>query len=335
MPGLHKAEGKGAGTFNVVGVRYREGCKVYNFDAGTLSLSVGDTVIVDSEQGLGVATVVGEVRPEERGPSDKPLKRVLRKASDDDKRRIERNRELEDEAFKVCQQRVFEREMVMKLVRVEWSFDNSKATFYFTADGRVDFRDLVKDLAHRFRIRIEMRQIGVRDEAKMLGGFGPCGRSLCCSTFLRDFEPVSIRMAKKQDLVLNPAKISGICGRLMCCLGYEYSLYDDAKKTERKRCCQDRPCGKNEAGVEEVTVPAVKAAPQPKPRENSSGARPGTAQGGQGAQGGQEGQGTQEGQDKKKRRNAWRKRRKKKPGEGGGAPEGGGGGAPEGGGGSA
>ncbi len=317
-------------------MRYREGCKVYNFDAGTLSLSVGDTVIVDSEQGLGVATVVGEVRPEER-EADKPLKRVLRKASEDDKRRIERNRELEDEAFKVCQQRVFEREMVMKLVRVEWSFDNSKATFYFTADGRVDFRDLVKDLAHRFRIRIEMRQIGVRDEAKMLGGFGPCGRSLCCSTFLRDFEPVSIRMAKKQDLVLNPAKISGICGRLMCCLGYEYSLYDDAKKTERKRCCQDRPCGKNEAGVEEVTVPAVKAAPQPKPRENSSGARPGTAQGGQGAQGGQEGQGTQEGQDKKKRRNAWRKRRKKKPGEGGGAPEGGGGGtgAPEGGGASA
>ncbi|MGC2422923.1 MAG: stage 0 sporulation family protein [Nitrospirota bacterium] len=314
MPEVKGAEGKKGGTFNVVGVRYREGCKVYNFDAGGLSLSVGDTVIVDSEQGLGVATVVGEVRPEERGPADKPLKRVVRKASDDDKRRIERNRELEDEAFKVCQQRVFEREMVMKLVRVEWSFDNSKATFYFTADGRVDFRDLVKDLAHRFRIRIEMRQIGVRDEAKMLGGFGPCGRSLCCSTFLRDFEPVSIRMAKKQDLVLNPAKISGICGRLMCCLGYEYSLYDDAKKTERKRCCQDRPCGKNEAGVEEVKVPAVRAASQPKPRENSGGVRPGTAQTGQEAQGGQEGQP----QDKKKKRNAWRKRRKKKPGEGGG-----------------
>jgi cell fate regulator YaaT (PSP1 superfamily) len=316
-------EAKKGGTFNVVGVRYREGCKTYNFDAGTLSLSVGDTVIVDSEQGLGVATVVGEVRPEERGPADKPLKRVLRKASDDDKRRIERNRELEDEAFKVCQQRVFEREMVMKLVRVEWSFDNSKATFYFTADGRVDFRDLVKDLAHRFRIRIEMRQIGVRDEAKMLGGFGPCGRSLCCSTFLRDFEPVSIRMAKKQDLVLNPAKISGICGRLMCCLGYEYSLYDDAKKTERKRCCQDRPCGKNEPGVEEITVPAVKAVSQPKTREN-------TAQAGQGrqeAQGGQAGQEGQPQQDKKKKRNAWRKRRKKKPGEGGGPREGGGGGA--------
>ena len=300
-----------------------------------LSFSLGDTVIVDSEQGLGVATVVGEVRPEERGPADKPLKRVLRKASEDDKRRIERNRELEDEAFKVCQQRVFEREMVMKLVRVEWSFDNSKATFYFTADGRVDFRDLVKDLAHRFRIRIEMRQIGVRDEAKMLGGFGPCGRSLCCSTFLRDFEPVSIRMAKKQDLVLNPAKISGICGRLMCCLGYEYSLYDDAKKSERKRCCQDRPCGKNEAGVEEVTVPAAKAPSQQKPREHSGGARHAAPQGGQGGhaapQAGQEAQAGQEGQqqDKKKRRNAWRKRRKKKPGEGGGSE---GGGAPEGGG---
>ncbi len=297
-----------AGTFNVAGVRYREGCKVYNFDAGSLSLSAGDRVIVDSEQGHGVATVVSEPRPEERGPSDKPLKRVLRKATEDDIRRMEKNRELEDEAFRVCQQRVLEREMVMKLVRVEWAFDNSKATFYFTADGRVDFRDLVKDLAHRFHIRIEMRQIGVRDEAKMLGGFGPCGRPLCCSTFLRDFEPVSIRMAKKQDLVLNPAKISGICGRLMCCLGYEYSLYDDARKGEKKRCCQDRPCGKDEAGVEEVMVPPVRPAREPRQGENKA------AQGGQAASI----------PDKKKKRNAWRKRRKKKSG-GAGGNEGGGG----------
>lgn len=203
---------------NVVGVRYREGCKVYNFDAGNMPLEAGDIVIVDSEQGMGVAVVAGELRQEERGPNDKPLKKVLRRATEDDRRRIEKNRAMEQEAFRVCQQKILEREMIMKLVRVEWAFDNSKATFYFTADGRVDFRDLVKDLAHRFKIRIEMRQIGVRDEAKMIGGFGPCGRELCCSSFLKDFEPVSIRMAKRQDLVLNPAKISGICGRLMLSL---------------------------------------------------------------------------------------------------------------------
>jgi cell fate regulator YaaT (PSP1 superfamily) len=223
---------------NVVGVRYLCGCKVYHFDAGELELDMGDTVLVDSEQGLGVARVVTDVHPEERSESDKPLKKVIRKAGEDDLARIQMLREREDEAFRVCQKKILEREMVMKLVRVEWAFDNSKATFYFTADGRVDFRDLVRDLAHRFKIRIEMRQIGVRDEAKMLGGFGPCGRELCCSTFLREFEPVSIKMAKKQDLVLNPAKISGTCGRLMCCLGYEYSFYDEIKKSERKMAAE-------------------------------------------------------------------------------------------------
>jgi len=223
---------------NVVGVRYLCGCKVYYFDAGELELGMGDTVLVDSEQGLGVAKVVTDVRAEERDESDKPLKKVIRKASDDDMARIEMSRDKEEEAFRVCQKKILEREMVMKLVRVEWAFDNSKATFYFTADGRVDFRDLVRDLAHRFKIRIEMRQIGVRDEAKMLGGFGPCGRELCCSTFLREFEPVSIKMAKKQDLVLNPAKISGTCGRLMCCLGYEYSFYDEIKKSEKKMAAE-------------------------------------------------------------------------------------------------
>ena len=134
---------------NVVGVRYREGCKVYNFDAGEMPLEPGDIVIVDSEQGMGVAVVAGELRQEERGPNDKPLKKVLRRATEDDRRRIEKNRAMEQEAFRVCQQKILEREMIMKLVRVEWAFDNSKATFYFTADGRVDFRDLVKDLAHR------------------------------------------------------------------------------------------------------------------------------------------------------------------------------------------
>ena len=274
--------------YNVVGVRYREGCKVYDFDAGDHPLANGDTVIVDSEQGVGAAVVVTEVRHEER---EKALKRVLRKATEDDLRRLDKNRAIEAEAFRVCQQKILEREMVMKLVRVEWAFDNSKATFYFTADGRVDFRDLVKDLAHRFKIRIEMRQIGVRDEAKMIGGYGPCGRPLCCSSFLKDFEPVSIRMAKKQDLVLNPAKISGICGRLMCCLGYEYSFYDDAKKEAKKKA--------REAAVETEKNP-VEAAPKPAPKPAAEGtpaaARP---------------------QDDKsdrhrRKRSAWRKRRKKK-----------------------
>src|SRR5512143_971720 len=248
---------------NIVGVRYREGCKVYNFDAGEIPLKMGDVVIVDSEQGMGVATVVTDVHQEERGPNDKQLKKVIRKATDDDFRRIEKNHSMENEAFKVCQQKILEREMVMKLVRVEWAFDNSRATFYFTADGRVDFRDLVKDLAHRFRIRIEMRQIGVRDEAKMIGGFGPCGRELCCSSFLRDFEPVSIRMAKKQDLVLNPAKISGICGRLMCCLGYEYNFYDEAKKEQRKARCRGCEGGEKQparAAEEEAGAEAAVAA---------------------------------------------------------------------------
>jgi cell fate regulator YaaT (PSP1 superfamily) len=290
--------------YNIVGVRYREGCKVYNFDAADIPLTVGDTVIVDSEQGTGVAFVVAEPRQEERPPSDKPLKKVLRKATDDDQRRIEKNHAMEHEAFKVCQQKILEREMIMKLVRVEWAFDNSKATFYFTADGRVDFRDLVKDLAHRFKIRIEMRQIGVRDEAKMIGGYGPCGRALCCSSFLKDFEPVSIRMAKKQDLVLNPAKISGICGRLMCCLGYEYSFYDEARKDRKK--VREPAAGQPRPEREEKVTVAEEAVPSPASDEKA--------------------------EKHKRKRNAWRKRRKKKSGgsgQGPGGPGGDGGGAPK------
>lgn len=237
----------------VVGVKYKHGNKVYNFDAGGIELVVGDTVIVDSEQGIGAAIVAEEVREVERGPADKPLKKVVRKATPDDHERLEAAKAKEEEAYSVCQKKIVEREMVMKLVRVEWAFDNSKATFYFTADGRVDFRDLVRDLAHRFKIRIEMRQIGVRDEAKMIGGFGPCGRELCCSTFLKDFEPVSIKMAKKQDLVLNPAKISGTCGRLMCCLGYEYSFYDEIKKADRRPKPRPAP--------DEAPAPMPEAAP--------------------------------------------------------------------------
>ena len=298
--------------FNIVGVRYREGCKVYHFDAAELELQVGDAVIVSSDQGVGVATVVTDVRQEERGPNDKALKKVLRKATDDDKERIERLKAIEYDAFRVCQQKILEREMVMKLVRVEWAFDNSKATFYFTADGRVDFRDLVKDLAHRFKIRIEMRQIGVRDEAKMLGGYGPCGRSLCCSTFLKEFEPVSIRMAKKQDLVLNPTKISGICGRLMCCLGYEYSFYDEAKKEGRRKCCREEAF---EATLEEI-IPKAEAAASVAKSDARTNTRPGVKPVVKSdAQPDAAKPEAKEDPDKadrqKRKRNAWRKRRKK------------------------
>jgi cell fate regulator YaaT (PSP1 superfamily) len=166
----------------------------------------------------------------EKAPVPKGHRKVLRKATEDDVRKADKNRVREAEAFRVCQEMISEREMPMKLIRVEYAFDASRATFYFFSENRVDFRELVKDLAHKLRSRIEMRQVGVRDVARMIGGFGPCGRELCCTSFLRGFEPVSIRMAKKQEMVLNPAKISGVCGRLLCCLSYEFSVYDEIKK---------------------------------------------------------------------------------------------------------
>jgi len=160
----------------------------------------------------------------------KTLRKVLRKVTEEDRLREEKNMEREAEAFAIAQDMIAEREMPMKLIRVEYSFDASRATFFFFSETRIDFRDLVKDLAYKLRSKIEMRQIGVRDVARMIGGFGPCGRELCCASFLKNFEPVSIRMAKKQDMVLNPAKISGVCGRLLCCLSYEYEMYDEIKK---------------------------------------------------------------------------------------------------------
>jgi len=163
-------------------------------------------------------------------PSSKGHRKVVRKATEDDIRKEEKNQERETEAFKSCQEMIAERELPMKLIRADYSFDGSRVTFYFFSENRVDFRELVKDLAHKLRSRIEMRQVGVRDVARIIGGFGPCGRELCCTSYLRGFEPVSIRMAKKQDMVLNPAKISGVCGRLLCCLSYEYGMYDAIKK---------------------------------------------------------------------------------------------------------
>lgn len=213
----------------VVGVRFKKAGKIYYFDPGDLSLSVGDKVIVETARGIEFGEMV--VNPKEV-PEDEivtPLKKVIRKATDEDVRKVEKNKKKEKEAFQICLQKIEEHGLPMKLVDVEFTFDVSKIIFYFTADGRVDFRELVKDLAAIFRTRIELRQIGVRDEAKMLGGIGTCGRVLCCASFLGDFDPVSIRMAKDQNLSLNPGKISGICGRLMCCLRFENEAYEQAK----------------------------------------------------------------------------------------------------------
>jgi len=216
----------------VVGVRFRRAGKIYYFAPGSLELAMGDNVVVDTSRGLEYGEVVQEVREVSEKSIVSPLKPVRRKATEDDYKKLEDNRQKEKEALSICQEKVGKHKLDMKLVDVEYTFDHNKIIFYFTADGRVDFRELVKDLAAVFRTRIELRQIGVRDEAKMLGGFGPCGRGLCCTTFLGDFEPVSIRMAKEQNLSLNPTKISGICGRLMCCLRYEAERYEVVSKND-------------------------------------------------------------------------------------------------------
>ncbi|MBI5599482.1 MAG: stage 0 sporulation family protein [Deltaproteobacteria bacterium] len=206
----------------VVGVRFKRAGKAYNFDANGIDLKRGDAVIVEVEKGIGMARVVSG--PAEMGAEalSHPLKKCVRKADAVDMERDQFNRGRERDAFNVCAEKITRLNLPMKLVSVEYLFDSSRAIFYFTSDSRVDFRELVKDLAARFYTRIEMRQIGVRDEAKMVGGLGPCNRELCCASFLTDFEPVTVRMAKEQNLTLNPVKISGLCGRLMCCLSYEF-----------------------------------------------------------------------------------------------------------------
>jgi cell fate regulator YaaT (PSP1 superfamily) len=219
----------------IIGVRFRSGGKLYNFDPGDLDLKVGDLVIVQTESGQVCGMAAGGLQQVSLDYIKKPLKKVIRKVTDEDLNALRENRMLEQKARKYCYERLQARAMQMKLVNVEYLFDRSKAVFYFTADGRVDFRELVKDLAARLRTRIEMRQIGVRDEAKMIGGYGTCGKEFCCKTFVREFEPVSIKMAKQQDLTLNPSKISGACGRLMCCLSYENASYSCFKKGLPKR----------------------------------------------------------------------------------------------------
>lgn len=214
----------------VVGVRFKSAGKIYYFDPGQTGAGKGDDVIVETARGLEYGEVVVGPREVLEATVVMPLKIVMRKANADDKHKIEQNHEREKEAFALCEKKIKEHKLPMNLVDVEFTFDVNKIIFYFTAEGRIDFRDLVKDLAAVFRTRIELRQIGVRDEAKMIGGIGGCGRPLCCATFLGDFEPVSIRMAKDQNLSLNPTKISGICGRLMCCLKYENYLYEGERK---------------------------------------------------------------------------------------------------------
>ncbi len=211
----------------VVGVRFKTVGKVYYFDPAGIQYPLGSQVIVETARGAEFGEVAMENREVPDDQVVKPLKRVLRAATPEDLRIMEENRKKEQQAAELCREKIIKHKLDMKLVNVEYTFDGSKILFYFTADGRVDFRELVKDLASVFRTRIELRQIGVRDEAKMLGGLGICGRPFCCSTFLGDFQPVSIKMAKEQGLSLNPGKISGACGRLMCCLKYEQDAYED------------------------------------------------------------------------------------------------------------
>ncbi len=218
----------------VIGVRFKEVGKIYYFDPDGIPFSLGQRVIVETVRGVECGEVAMANRKITNSQIVKPLKKVIRPASDADLQQLEANKQKEKQAFSVCQKKISEHRLDMKLVDVEYTFDNNKILFYFTADGRVDFRELVKDLASIFRTRIELRQIGVRDEAKMLGGLGVCGRSFCCSSFLGEFQPVSIKMAKEQSLSLNPTKISGICGRLMCCLKYEQDSYEKLLKMTPK-----------------------------------------------------------------------------------------------------
>lgn len=209
----------------IVGVRFKKAGKIYYFLPGEETLTIDDGVIVETARGVEYGTVVIGPKEVAKDSLVMPVKEVMRKATPKDLQQLEKNEEREEKAFAICLEKIAKRKLSMKLINVEYTFDMNKIVFFFTADGRIDFRELVKDLATVFRTRIELRQVGVRDEAKVLNGIGACGRPLCCSNFLGDFSPVSIRMAKDQNLSLNPTKISGVCGRLMCCLNYEDDLY--------------------------------------------------------------------------------------------------------------
>lgn len=209
-----------------VGIRFKDGGKIYDFDADGINFKKGDWAMVETVRGIECGHVAKENHPTNEDSINKPLKKVIRAATEEDMKILAENKQREKEAFAICEEKIAAHNLEMNLVDVEFTFDRSKILFYFTADGRIDFRELVKDLASVFRTRIELRQIGVRDESRMVGGFGVCGRPFCCHTFLNDFQPVSIKMAKEQGLSLNPTKISGTCGRLMCCLKYEQDTYE-------------------------------------------------------------------------------------------------------------
>ena len=210
----------------IIGVRFRNAGKIYYFDPKKLPIKKGDHVIVETARGIEYGSVVADASEVTDDQVVQPLKPVIRIANADDNARAQRNKEKEKEAFRICLEKIRKHKLEMKLIDTEYTFDNNKVLFYFTADGRIDFRELVKDLASVFKTRIELRQIGVRDETKVVGGVGICGRELCCHTFLSEFAPVSIKMAKEQNLSLNPTKISGVCGRLMCCLKNEEDTYE-------------------------------------------------------------------------------------------------------------
>jgi len=214
----------------VVQVRLREAGKISYFTTGSLKFSIGDYVILEQDRGLEYGQVMSDSENSEGKKIEKPIRKIIRKTNPWDHEQIQKNRKKTKDLMHTCNRKIAERRLPMKLVDAEYSFDRSKIIFYFTAEGRVDFRSLVKDLANIFKARIELKQIGVRDEAKLMGGYGPCGKELCCVKFLKDFMPVTIRMAKDQNLPLNPTKISGLCGRLMCCLSYENKNYKECMK---------------------------------------------------------------------------------------------------------
>ncbi len=237
----------------IVKIQFQTAGRLYDFRTGELDVNTDERVIVETERGRSIGRVVKGPFEIDDNEVSEAVKTILRKAVPEDLESATRHRAKEKDAFELCLRRVRERGLDMKLVKVEYLFDGSKAIFYFTADGRIDFRELVKDLAHAFHTRIEMRQIGVRDEAGMVGGIGICGRELCCSSFLREFEPVSVKMAKEQNLALNPTKISGQCGRLLCCLAYEFETYCTLRKCLPK-CGKRVSCGTVEGEVVKLNI---------------------------------------------------------------------------------
>ncbi len=253
----------------VVGVRFKKAGKIYYFDPENTEYTYGQNVIVETARGMEFGTVVIPNRDIDESEIVLPLKPVTRLATDGDIQKNKQNKEKEKEAFDVCLEKIRDHKLEMRLIATEITFDNNKLIFYFTADGRIDFRELVKDLAAVFRTRIELRQIGVRDEAKYVNGIGICGRTLCCATFLGDFHPVSIKMAKDQGLSLNPTKISGVCGRLMCCLKYEQNVYEELiKNLPREGDLIETPEGQGEVLSVNVLRQVIKAAVRKPPKND-------------------------------------------------------------------